>query len=73
MLQDPNVERYVQDALKPLLKRIKILENSVEVLGNTTTKRISCSHPETFVTTTKDGDLKCFGCGQILKFAEDQN
>jgi len=29
MLQDPNVERYVQQQLKPLIDRIKTLENKV--------------------------------------------
>ncbi len=33
MLQDPNVERYIQKAIKPLLKRISKLETQVEKLS----------------------------------------
>jgi len=32
MLQDPNVERYVQEAMKPVLKQIKELQAEVELL-----------------------------------------
>lgn len=32
MLQDPNVERYVEQAMKPLLKQIKELKAEVELL-----------------------------------------
>jgi hypothetical protein len=64
MLQDPNVEKYVSEALKPLLKRIERLENSLEVLSNTTKKRIVCNHPEVFITPTVDGGSYCGGCGE---------
>jgi len=32
MLQDPNVERYVADAIKPLQKQIKELKAEIEAL-----------------------------------------
>ena len=32
MLQDPNVERYVEQAMKPVLKQIKELKAEVELL-----------------------------------------
>ena len=32
MLQDPNVERYVQEAMKPVLKQIKELQSEVKEL-----------------------------------------
>jgi hypothetical protein len=32
MLQDPNVERYIEQAMKPVLKQIKELKDEVKLL-----------------------------------------
>ncbi len=46
MLQDPNVERYVEQAMKPVLKQIKELKAEVEELKKALRKTdVSCSVP----------------------------
>ena len=64
MLQDPNVERYVADAIKPLQKQIKELKAEIEaiqqvknlnipaVMGELTCDNCGC-HPNVIYTTSK--------------------
>lgn len=64
MLQDPNVERYVADALKPLQKQIKELQSQIKelqqvknlnipaVIGELTCDSCGC-HPNVIYTMSK--------------------
>lgn len=62
MLQDPNVERYIEEATEPLKKEIQLMKLQIEalnqalrqpaVIGELTCDSCGC-HPNVIYTTSK--------------------
>ena len=62
MLQDPNVERYIEEAVEPLKKEIQLMKLQIEGLNQALQQpavmhQLTCDscgcHPNTIYTTSK--------------------
>ena len=74
MLQDPNVERYVANAVKPLKKEIKQMKAQIEALNQALrihdvvgqSEQLVCPHQATR-TPNEEKTGKCRQCGRKIK------
>ncbi|MFO0477627.1 MAG: hypothetical protein ACK50L_02435 [Bacteroidota bacterium] len=64
MLQDPNVERYVQEAIKPLIKEIEKQGKLIEILNEALRKHNVSGQVCSFYMSGMDTSGKCNNCGK---------
>ena len=70
MLQDPNVERYVENAIKPLKKEIAKLKDQIEELNkalrihDVVGRSEQCAHPRDKREYIGSNMLRCKVCGK---------
>lgn len=73
MLQDPNVERYVENAIKPLKKEIAKLKVQIEELNKALrihdvvgrSEQLVCDHPDEAIIRDKPTDY-CLACNSNI-------
>lgn len=76
MLEDPNIERYIENAVKPLKKEIEKMKAQIEVLNQALrihdvvgrSEQLKCQCKKAKFTRTVDADFNplCGRCGKAL-------
>lgn len=64
MLQDPNVERYIEIAVVPLKKQIERMKAQIEALNQALHIHSVVGRSEQCVLHSTDWYGKCFKCGE---------
>jgi acetolactate synthase small subunit len=72
MLQDPNVERYIEIAVNPLKKEIEQMKAQIEALNQALRIHDAAGENEQCVLHATDWNGKCFKCGEQVFVRESK-